>query len=133
MPEKLKMRNFERERAKKAYDYVNNVLNKDKEIQSNYKSYVRNMPMLIKTNGLLSAICFIFEKKKDGDNKKEAYEILYNQIGEWLSDKKIIKNDIIEDLLTFSSAEYKYATIETIELLIWLKRFVDGLIVKETK
>ena len=47
-----------------------------------YKSYVKKMSVLIKTNGLGQTLAFIKSKrKKEEKKKKNAYDLIYSQIG----------------------------------------------------
>lgn len=111
-------------------------LSKNKE----YKSYVKKMPMLIKTNGLGSAIAFAFAKgSKNGiPEKSSAWGLIYDQIENWLlnDDKHLIrfeKNKLAQALTESNSAEYRATTIEVMAFLNWVKRFADALIEGEAQ
>lgn len=112
---------LENGRAKAAYDAVQNVGNIDE-----YSSHVKQMPMLIKTNGLAQALLFA----KSKDNKRA----IYNHINEWLLLKRNrelfnISNDV-NDIMAFivktDSRTYRFITTETMTYLEWLKRFAEG-------
>lgn len=101
-----------------------------------YKSYVKKIPMLIKTNGLGSTLAFIKSKrKKTGENSdpKNAYDLIYQQIKQWLVDEKKLLNigkddDLVEKIISLDSPMYRAITNEVLSLFNWLKRFADGLI-----
>ena len=80
--------------------------------------------MLIKTNGLGQALAFI--NRRDAGNEK-----LYDTIGEWLTCKQLIELgqniDLVEVVISKPSDEYRRITTETLALLNWVRRFVDGL------
>jgi CRISPR-associated protein Cmr5 len=99
-------------------------LNKPKE----YKSHVKKIPMLIKTNGIGPTFAFIFSKK----SKDIAYEVIYQQISGWFrKDENPFKfefTDFEEKLCELDSQHYRAITNETLALLNWLRRFADGLI-----
>lgn len=111
-----------------------------------YKSYVKKVPALIKTNGFGPTFAFIksnCEKEKNGkkagykDNPKNGYDLIYKQTSEWFNfdEKKIlnVNNDLIEEIISCESPVYRAATIEVLSLFIWLIRFSDGLIEGEIK
>jgi CRISPR-associated protein Cmr5 len=110
---------LERDRAKEAYKYVTEA-NKNKSIRDDYKSYVKKIPMMILNNGLGATFAFIYSKKKKGN----AYEVIYNQIQEWLKANK----DLVEWIINQDSQEYRATTNEVLALFNWLKRFADGMI-----
>ncbi|MEJ5305705.1 MAG: type III-B CRISPR module-associated protein Cmr5 [Ignavibacteria bacterium] len=98
-----------------------------------YKSYVKKLPMLIKTNGLGAAFAFMYSKRSKEEGK------FWNSIGRdiynWLNYRNMINSDKVRsfDELVFaisqiSSVEYRKITSEVLSFLSWLKRFADGLI-----
>ena len=128
------IRNIEQGRAKKAYDYVLEIKKDLQEgNQKKYKSYVMKLPMLIKTNGLGSALAFAIAKGKVNDNKDPWWR-LYSQINEWVRENKSFlleenpKHDLVEAVISRNSSEYRALTIEIISFLTWLRRFAEGLI-----
>ena len=58
-------------------------------------------------------------------------EKLYDTIGEWLTCKQLIELgqniDLVEVVISKPSNEYRQITTETLALLNWVRRFVDGL------
>lgn len=124
---------LEQGRAAFAYQCAENGkgLTKSKE----YKSYVKKMPMLIKTNGLGAAVAFAFAKGSKGGqpDRNSAWGLLYSQIEDWLNEdqKQLIKfdpNRLAYQLTEEDSAAYRAVTIEVIALLSWVKRFAEALI-----
>lgn len=108
-----------------------NKLTKSKE----YKSYVKKMPMLIKTNGIGAAVAFAFAKGSKGGQPdlNSAWGLLYSQIERWLEEdgKQLINfppNRLAYQLTEESSATYRAVTVEVIALLSWIKRFAEALI-----
>lgn len=111
-------------------------LGKNKE----YKSYVKKMPMLIKTNGLGATAAFTFAKGSKGGeaNRENPWGLLYGQIEDWLSkDEKqlipITPNKLAFTLTEIESWRYRSVTIEVLAFLNWLKRFADALIEGESQ
>ncbi len=106
--------------------------NKNKE----YKSYVKKMPMLIKTNGLGAAIAFALAKgSKDGKpDANNAWGLLYTQIEDWLKQdskelsQKLKEKSLAEVLIQTDSSVYRAVTVEVLALLAWTKRFAEALI-----
>lgn len=129
-----KQQGIEQGRAAYAYKCVENAVENGKVTESDYKAYTRNIPMMIKTNGLGAALAFV--KAKGSSNA--AYKLLYEQIYEWLKspegDKlgifKNTKKDLIAVVIEQDSQKYRFSTLETLALLAWMKRFAEGLIDK---
>jgi CRISPR-associated protein Cmr5 len=135
------MQGIEQGRVELAYKYSlqGRDYKKNKYDNKKYKSYVRKIPTLIKTNGLAAAIVFI--KAKEGGNP--AYVLLHEQIFRYLREernrhlyKEPIPDDIgklVEKVITWDSDTYRAVTIEIIALFTWMRRFVEGLIEGEAK
>lgn len=123
------LRTTDQIKAEFAYNCARNASNLGKE----YKSYVKKLPMLIKTNGLGATFAFMFSKKNKDEGK------YWNAIGknlyDWLKDQNKIDpnkiksfDDLVREINQLSSAEYRSLTAEVLSFLSWLKRFADGLI-----
>jgi len=127
---------IEQGRAKFAYDCADEV--KTESEAKKYKAYVKKLPMLIKTNGLGSALAFVKAKSgtstQEKSDEKKAYEKIYHNITQWFKNdkKQIIKlqdnDDLVNIIINLKSNEYRFATIETLSFLVWLRRFAEGLI-----
>lgn len=122
-------RTTEQIKAEFAYRCAQDAKNLGKE----YTSYVKRLPMLIKTNGLGATLAFMFSKRNKDEGK------YWNEIGRnlyyWLRDQKRIDSnkiksfdDLVKEVNQLSSTEYRSLTAEVISFLSWLKRFADGLI-----
>src|SRR4030066_1879643 len=111
----ITIKGLEQGRAKFAYDCA---FAGSKEIRKKeYKSYVKKVPMLIKTNGLGETFAFINSKKNTDKSKPGyAYLLIYNQTAEWLrKDEKIKQNDdLLEKIISMDSFEYRAVTNEVI-------------------
>jgi CRISPR-associated protein Cmr5 len=129
MPNKL-----EQGRASFAYnkvqEFYNNPNNSEKE-KKEYRSYVKKIPMLIKTNGLGATYAFAYSK----NNK--SYKALYNQTEEWLreDEKHLIpvnelgnNTDFVETLVKLDSSKYRAVTVEVLALFNWMRRFAEGML-----
>ena len=119
------IRGIEQGRAAFAYDCVKEIAqNTDEDLKKKYKSGAKKLPVLIKTNGLGQALAFI--NKRDTGNEK-----LYDLIGKWLDDKQLVELgenvDLVNIIISKPSSEYRRITTETLALLNWVRRFVDGL------
>lgn len=123
-----RIKNLATERAKYAYDQVGKVKDglSDKE-QKEFKSHVKNVPMLIKVNGLAAAFAFVFAKKE----KNADYKKIDSITKKWLTNQQIIEEndvDFHKQLLELSQENYRRATREILALYTWLKRYADGMI-----
>lgn len=126
------LKGIEQGRAKFAYKCVEEVLETD--YKSDYKSYVKRVPMLIKTNGLGATYAFIFSKKD-----KAAYKKIYDDTVSWLKheNRGLIdlpekdgekRNELVEKIIGLNSSEYRAVTIEILLFFEWLRRFAEGMI-----
>jgi CRISPR-associated protein Cmr5 len=132
------IKSLEQGRAKFAYDCAlsGSKIGKKRE----YKSYVRKVPMLIKTNGLGSTFAFIKSKSSNDKNKTGyAYHLIFEQTKQWLKkDEKSLLNineddDLVEKIIALDSPEYRAVTNEVLNFFNWLTRFAEGLIEGETE
>lgn len=132
MPEKTNINKLEQGRAEFAYQCAKKANIDLKEKAGDYKPYAKKIPMMIKTNGLGSALAFIKSKSKSGHGH-EAYSKLYKQISEWLQKEEagaLIKqgDDLVFAVIDMESSDYRATTVEVFALFNWLRRFAEGLI-----
>lgn len=114
-------------RAETAFMYVREITESHKHIEKKYKSLVRKTPMRIKTNGLGSTLAFVFSKKK-GENQ---HFLFYHQLEKWLSENDMVDaedGEFVAKVIAMEKADYRVSTNELLAFLIWLRRFVDGMI-----
>ncbi|GAK61616.1 CRISPR-associated protein, Cmr5 family [Candidatus Vecturithrix granuli] len=113
----------------------NRIISISEKYGKEYKSYVKKIPMLIKTNGLGATFAFVFSKA----DEKSPYTLIYQQTKEWLKhDPKGLmqfseKTELAQELVQRNSAEYRAITIEVLAFFTWLRRFAEGLIEGEVE
>lgn len=90
--------------------------------KKSYKARVVSLPGMIQTNGFALAIAFYYTK---GD----IYREVYNQIEEWLKKKSFLSSeeDLIDAAVSVDAETYRLLKNETLALLLWLKRFAEGI------
>jgi len=132
------IKGLEQGRAKSAYECA--VEGGDIKKKKEYKSYVKKIPMLIKTNGLGATFAFIKSKSSTDENKPGyAYDLIYKQTKDWLKkdEKKLLdigdENDLVEQIISLDSPEYRTVTIEVLAFFNWLRKFAEGLIEGEAE
>ena len=117
------IRGVEQGRAAFAYDQVKAVANlgpAQEDLKKTYKSGAKKLPVLIKTNGLAQALAYI--------QNRDNYPRLYGQIASWLRTKGlIVQGDLVDQVIDMESNKYRRTTTETLALLNWVRRFVDGV------
>lgn len=122
------IRTVEQGRAKFAYNRVKTIaVIENQSWKKDYKSYLKKIPMLIKTNGLAATFSFILTKDS------EAYKQIYKDCTEWMkNDPKQIftlnNKDLLEYILNLDSPEYRAFTTEILSFINWMQRFADGMI-----
>ena len=126
------LKTIEQGRATYAFESVRKISeNSSKKLKDNYKSAAKDLSVLIKTNGLGQTLAFM--KSKSGTEAGKGYEILYEQIGTWLQTKDVkglvaSEAELVLAVIELESHVYRQVTVETLALLNWMRRFVDGLI-----
>ncbi|NLZ54806.1 MAG: type III-B CRISPR module-associated protein Cmr5 [Thermoanaerobacteraceae bacterium] len=120
-----RIKGLEQGRASFAYEKVLEAKKILKEDEVKYKSYVKKIPMYIKTNGL--GPTFAFVKSKD---KERAYKLIYEQTEEWLKERGTLQGEkeLVQQIIEKNSTDYRYITNEVLALFNWLRRFSEGLI-----
>jgi len=134
-------KDLDRRRAKFAYNCVKEFVdNNDNEKNKKYRGYIRNIPSMILNHGLGSTFAFMFSKRLKSDG--EVYNAIAQNMYDWIIkdenryllelDRKENAQDKLEELMSkvinLSSSEYRMVSNEILALLVWLKRFVEGLV-----
>lgn len=101
---------------------------------SELKSYLRRLPVMIQTNGFGQAVAFYYSKQKNN-----AYKAIYILLEQWICEvctRKIYSGTheqpkLLSALTAGSRDAYIQATTETQALLVWARRFGDALLVEQ--
>jgi CRISPR-associated protein Cmr5 len=127
-----KISGLEQGRARFAYECALKGSELDKPTE--YKRYVKKIPMLIKTNGLGATFAFMF-------SKGGTYSSIGKHILDWLKkdEKCLLPSDLsinsFEELNNYiiseDSLKYRMITVEVLAFFNWLRRFAEGLIVED--
>ncbi len=104
---------LEQERASFCIEKVKNI----KSDREKYKSYARDLPSFIVSNGLIPTLAFY--------KSKEERKPVYDTINEWLKRRNIIKQDALEELVNADFQTLRLTTIEVLAIANWLKRIVE--------
>jgi CRISPR-associated protein Cmr5 len=122
---KTSITNIAQRRADFAYQCAEDRHDKNKS--SEYKSYVKKIPMLIKSNGLSATFAFML-------SKGGTYNTITAQCKEWLNHYSVLAGelkgnvDLVEKIIQLNSTDYRAITNEVLALFNWLRRFAEGLI-----
>jgi CRISPR-associated protein Cmr5 len=122
MPNETNIKKLENGRAEFAYKCVAEV-----KTCSDYKSYVKKVPVLIQTNGLGNTLAYMVSKGK-------AYDLIYEHLTSWLSKEECgckalpDHTDLLEFVVSQPSMVYRQVTTECLALLNWLRRLAEGMI-----
>ena len=115
-------------------DEEKKVINFYKNLLKNYRSYIKNIPTMILSNGLGQTLAFIKSKSEKGN----AYELIYEQLTEYMRSPYTTrmqmpedKKELIDWVISCDSEKYRYITQEILAFLNWLRRFAEGLIEEE--
>jgi len=129
---------IEQRRSGDAYFKVNKVLDEKPGIQEKYKSRAKNLPSMVRTNGLLQSLSFLLSKKKDD----RGCELISAHVQEWI--KTAVNNQwlpkppegntlddmpsTIQWLTQVDVEQYMIVTNEVLSFSPWLKRFASGML-----
>lgn len=111
------MNNVEQIRASAALDIASGL----------NRSYVRRIPSMLITNGLIATIGFVIAK--DSDPNYQAIGKAFVRLGEHLADRKILESkpstleDLVRKLCQCETVGLQRATAEALQFFGHLKRF----------
>ena len=139
MSNETKIKKLENGRAAFAYQCVEEAKKPGanyKYKQSDYRGYIKKIPVLIQTNGLGNTLAFIISKGNANNTKKKnnAYDLIYEQITQWLRTKESgyelwpENKGLLEFVISMPSTPYRQITYEVLALLNWLRRLAEGMI-----
>ena len=136
------VKQIEQGRATYAFNAVKEIDDKGpQKLKESYKSAAKKLPVLIKMNGLGQTLAFVKSKggktdRRTGEKRENGYDKLYKQIGDWLrtdaANQLVPQGELVQQVIQLKSPVYRQVTVETLALLNWMRRFVDGLM-KEVK
>ena len=122
MPNETNMKKLENGRAEFAYKCIVEV-----KSSSDYKSYVKKVPVLIQTNGLGNTLAYMVSKGK-------TYDLIYQHLTSWLSKEECgcvalpEHTDLLKFIVSQPSVVYRQITTECLVLLNWLRRLAEGML-----
>ena len=126
MPNETNIKKLENGRAEFAYKCVVKITLNSKTA-SDYKSYVKKVPVLIQTNGLGNTLAYMVSKGK-------AYDLIYEHLTNWLRKEECgcmaLPGDtkLLEFVVSQPSIVYRQITTECLALLNWLRRLAEGMV-----
>ncbi len=121
-----RQRSLEQERAKEAWECVAAV--KGQGYAGKYGQLARSAPADIQANGLGQTLAF-------WNAKGEAHhQALLNHVSKWVKGQiKFSEASLLEWVIKTADTDgYRRATAEAIAFLIWLKRFAEAELPKES-
>lgn len=146
--------------SKMAYELVAGIEGKNKK---EFRSLARSFPSMLQVNGLGASVAFLYSKgagkseapkqapaKADGTGEadanaskaKNAHEILYSGIAEWIrsrfdraeaekpdgNGKEQAEKGLMEQITELDSGGYRLYMNEVMNLSLWIKRFAEGML-----
>lgn len=111
----------EQARASSAWDSIQTV--PDITDTKKYGTLARKLPSLVQTNGLGQTLAFL--RAKGGKDRKDAHNILFSHISEWVVEQVGGSGNLLEWVIRQDSHRYRRATAEAIAYAMWLRRFAE--------
>lgn len=144
---KSRIQDLSQLRADFAYKEVLRVMDDLDDKASEFKSHVKNVPIMIRTSGLAATYAFVFSKAKtertktrDGKTEeiKNSYRFIEEVTENWLIERGLLIKDenkkerenLGKTLASLNREKYRQVMRELLSFFTWLKRFADGLIEK---
>jgi CRISPR-associated protein Cmr5 len=118
-------RSLDNDRAAFAYEKVSEVKQPNAK---EFRSLVRSVPAMIQMNGLGATAAYLYSKKGD---QKNHHDELYDILSNWSKKQSYMKNmpkDLMEAIMELDSNTYRRLTKEMMQLMMWIKRFAEGMI-----
>lgn len=116
------MKNIQNERAAFAYERVKKVMATNKNAE--FFTLARSAPAEVQMSGLSTLVSVLFSKTNANSSQKLLYEI----IRDWLKTRRLITgDDLVEAITQADIGNYRLLTNETQQLLVWVKRFAEGM------
>jgi len=120
-------RTREQQRASQAWSDIQEVKEQLQEpAQKEYGSLARRVPTLVITNGLGQTLAYLKAKAKN--EQSDHYGLMYRHLSRWTMGTVSPQGG---DLLRWVQGEadsvtYRWATVEALAYLGWLKRFAEA-------
>lgn len=138
--------------SKMAYELVAGIEGKNKK---EFRSLARSFPSMLQVNGLGASIAFLYSKgagkseapkqapaKANASKAKNAHEILYSGIAEWIRSRfdraeaekpaedgaEPDEKGLMEQITELDSGGYRLYMNEVMNLSLWIKRFAEGML-----
>jgi CRISPR-associated protein Cmr5 len=134
---------IEQQRSGEAYFMVKKVIELEHTNPEKYKSRAKNLPSMVRTNGLLQSLSFLLSKASDDSG----CELIAEHVRQWI--ENAIKKQWLPEptgnhhvktlqstihwLTQVDVEQYMLVTSEVLNFSPWLKRFASGMIQKEKK
>lgn len=106
------------------------------KVRDEFLSLVRSFPVLVKTAGLMQALAFLHSKAKYQQNGEQgdvnAHALLLNNLSQSViggpGEQPDGQNSLLLKCWTEPLSEYMRLTRESLEALLWYKRFSEALL-----
>ncbi len=124
---------LQQQRAKHAWDAVNNQNSREDKFKKEFTSNVRKLPSMVINDGLGQALAFLLAQAKG--KKDDAHYVVYKAVSDWVCQQLKLNcqgTGLMDYLLAddTKSSHYRRASTEALAYLTWLKRFTEA---KETE
>lgn len=112
---------------------VQQVAQRDKEVQEIYGGLCHDFPILTRTCGLCQAVAFSADKAQSDDRARaEAHQLLLQHLGEILGIKTEGKggaNDpLLQKIIEADALQYMLYTRQALHAWVYLKRFAVSIL-----
>jgi CRISPR-associated protein Cmr5 len=89
----------------------------DKDKIEKFETSAKRLPSFVVSNGFIPTLAFY--------KSKEERKTVYDVVNQWLKERKIVKNDALDELVGADFQTLRLATMEVLAIANWLKRIVE--------
>lgn len=92
-----------------------------------YGGLCHSFPVLLRTNGLMQTLAFIYTKSGDTDDRKRAYRALLSHVAETLG-QPADGTALLHHVHQMSNGQYIHATRALLSAWVYYKRFAESIL-----
>lgn len=125
----------DQERGRVAWNKIVEVAQKSDEFKKKYRTLARQFASLVRANGLVQTLAFLYAKARIKDKKRsedaQAAELMLNHVNQALRPLFGQAEDapvgwLLDTLLQQPSHVHRQATVEALAFARWLSRFAEA-------
>lgn len=121
------MRTREQEYAIEVFNRVTGAKQREEAITKSYSSMAHNLPVLVRTAGLIQALTFLETRDDQGQKQllKDLAEVVFHDRTDITGSKR---DYLLKRSREAKLPEYMQLTQKTLDALLWFKRYAESML-----